>query len=92
MFVPLSCNFFEASHWPLYLGPLIIGPCTTILATISATIPALPSAHYQLRYHPSYHPRTTICALLSVYYHLQFNQMIADTKAWRLALKLGQQL
>ena len=78
---PLHVTYFEASHWPLEPGPLIIGPGTTIHATIRA----LPSAHYHLRYppryHPRYHPRTTICALPSAHYHLLFNHMIADTKA-----------
>ena len=53
--------YFDASHWPLDPEPLIIGPGTTIRATIGA----LPSAHYHLPYHPRYDPRTTICALPS---------------------------
>ena len=64
---PFHVNFFEASHWPLDPGPLIIGPGTTIRATISALL----SAHYHLRYHRRYHPRTIICALPSAHYHLR---------------------
>ena len=41
---PLQVIYFEASHWPLDPGPLIIGPGTTTRATIRA----LPSAHYHL--------------------------------------------
>ena len=58
---PFHVLFFETSHWPLDPGPLIIGPGTTIRATIRA----LTSAHYHLRCHPRYHPRTTIGALPS---------------------------
>ena len=74
---PFHVIYFEAPQWPLDPGPLIIGPGTTIRATIRA----LSSAHYHLRYHPHYHPRTTICALPFAHYHLLFNQMIVDTKA-----------
>ena len=49
--------FLEASPWPLYPGPLIIGSGSTIHATICALPSALPSAHYHLH--------TTIGALPS---------------------------
>ena len=74
---PLGAVFFEASHWPCDPRPLIIGPGTTIRATICA----LPAGQYHPRYHPRYHPHTTSCALPSAHYQLLFNQMIADTKA-----------
>ena len=77
LFVLFHVIYFEAFHWPLDPGPPIIGPGTSIRATIRA----LPSAHYYLRYHPRYHPRATIYVLPCAHYHLLFNQMIVDTKA-----------